>query len=52
MIRMALAVFAIGTVSVWMAAVAAWGLATFAAQVIEAALEDDTDYTDPESDTP
>jgi hypothetical protein len=37
MIRMALAVFAIGT---------------YAAQVIEAALEDDTDYTDPESDTP
>jgi hypothetical protein len=39
----AAAAFTIGTVVVWMAAVAAWSLATYAARVIE---EDGADYTD------
>jgi hypothetical protein len=47
----AVAAFAAATFLVWIAAVGAWGLATYAARVVE---EDDTDYTDPESesDTP
>jgi hypothetical protein len=43
----AAAAFTVGTILVWTAAVFAWGLATYAARVVE---EDDTDHTDTESD--
>ena len=49
MIRSTLAIFTIGAVAAWMAAVAAWSIATYAARVTEED-EIDTFYTDIESD--
>ena len=48
MIRSTLAIFTIGAVAAWMAAVAAWSIATYAARVTEED-EIDTFYTDIES---
>ena len=47
--HLAAAALAIGTAVVWIAAVGAWSMATYAARVVE---EDDIDYTDTESDAP
>ena len=49
MIVAALAILAIGTVSAWMAAVAAWSLATYAANAIDTQAFNDPD-TDLESE--
>jgi hypothetical protein len=46
----AAAAFTIGTLAVWIAAVGAWSLATYAARVVEEDDTDYTDYTDPESE--